>query len=330
MTHPENNTKLSAIFHSMADCYSYLGKEDRFRAIAYENVAKMLHNMNEDISIYATNKNTLDEISGIGESIAEKIIEYLRTGKIKTYEELKNLVPVDLLELMHVNGMGPATLRILHEQLQINNQEELTEAITNNKLQQLKGFGLKRISNISKALKLGKQKRFLLKEAELHAQKMLTEIKKIPGVHKAELAGSLRRKNETIGDIDIVLTANEGDWQKIVKKIIHLPQVERVLVAGRTKASVVLRELPIQADIRIVHDNEFGSALLYFTGSKEHNIKLRTLAKERGYKINEYGIFNKNGKRLAGETEEEMYHFLKLNYIPPEKRQGNRELSTTG
>lgn len=322
MNHPENNRKLSLIFHSMADCYSYLGKEEHFRAIAYENAAKMLHNMSEDIAGYATDVKTLDALGGIGESIAEKIIEYLHTGRIKTYEKLKTKVPFELLELMSITGFGPATLRTLYETLHVTNRNELIDAVKKGRLQNIRGFGPAKIENISKALKVGKdeQHRLPLKDAAIIANSMLNELKKIPGVHRAEAAGSLRRKKETIGDIDIVITADLKDRGKIIRKFISLPQVEKVLAAGKTKASVIISENQMQVDIRIVHDYEFGAAMLYFTGSKEHNIKLRTIARERGYKINEYGIFDTAGNRITGDTEEDMYRFLGLRYIPPEKR----------
>lgn len=332
MKHPENNLKLSALFHSMADCYSYLGNEDRFRAIAYENVARMLYNMREDIATYATDIKTLDELGGIGESIAEKIIEYLHTGKINSFEKLKNRVPFELLELLNITGFGPATLKTLHEHLHINNRDELIDSIKKGKLTNIKGFGPAKIANMSKALKLKKddQRRLLLKDAERTGNAILLEIRKITGVHKAELAGSLRRKKETIGDIDIVITADVKDRAKIIKKFIALPGIERVLAAGRTKASVLIRNKHVQVDIRIVHDHEYGAAMLYFTGSKEHNIKLRTIARERGYKINEYGIFDARDNRVAGDTEEEMYRFLGLRYIPPEERLDKGEIEKAG
>lgn len=167
----------------------------------------------------------------------------------------------------------------------------------------------------------------LLQDAERIGNNILSEIKKIPGVQKAELAGSLRRKKETIGDIDIVIVADPKYRKRIVSRFISLPQVAKALASGTTKVSVVLKEGNVQVDIRLVHDYEYGAAMLYFTGSKEHNIKLRTMAKERGYKINEYGIFdNATGKRLAGETEEGMYHFLNLSYIPPEMRLDKGEI----
>ena len=326
--HLQNNAALSSIFFHMADCYRYLGNDNRFRAIAYDKVGKVLTNMKEDIATYAKDVKTLDEIGGIGESIAGKIMEYLHTGKIRTFEQLKKQVPYDLLELMDITGFGPATLKLLHEKLHIRSREDLIHALEKDKLHGLRGFGEKKIENIKRALKLFKvSNRMLLKDAEKTGNEILTEINKIPGVQKATLAGSLRRKKETVGDIDIVILAAPKDRKKIVNRITELPQVEKVLAKGVTKASVVLKNRNIQVDFRLVHDYEYGAALLYFTGSKEHNIRLRTIAKQRGYKINEYGIFDiSNHKRLAGETEEEMYRFLKLKYIPPEQRLDKGEI----
>ncbi|MBX9781760.1 MAG: type-X family DNA polymerase [Chitinophagaceae bacterium] len=318
----QNNLELSSIFHQMADCYRYLGNEERFRAIAYENAAKVLHNMKEDISAYATDIKSLDAIGGIGESIAEKIMEYLHTGRIKTFEQLKKKVPFELLELMHSNGLGPATLKTLHEKLSISNRENLIQAIERDKLKTLKGFGDKKIEIIKQSLKLVKAgSRMPLAEAAKIGNEILSAVKEMPGVQKAELAGSLRRKKETVGDIDIVIVAEPKNRKGVVTKFIQLPQVAKVLAKGLTKASVVLKQNDVQVDIRLVHNYEFGAALLYFTGSKEHNVKLRTIAKQRGYKINEYGIFDAvTNKRIAGETEEGMYAFLKLRYIKPEDR----------
>ena len=324
----QNNAALASIFHRMADCYRYLGNDNRFRAIAYEHVAKILQNMKEDIAVYATNIKTLDEIGGIGESIAGKILEYLHSGKIKTFEQLKKKVPYELLEMMDITGIGPAILKILHDKLRISSREELIKALETDKLQGVKGFGQKKIENLKRSMKLLKEtKQMLLKDAEKTGDEILNEIKKIPGIHKAELAGSLRRKKETIGDIDIVILTESKNRKKIVNRIAELPQVERVLARGTTKVSVVLKSENVQVDFRLVNDYEYGAAMLYFTGSKEHTIKLRTIAREKGYKINEYGIFDAaTGKRLGGSTEEEMYHFLNLQYIPPEQRSDKGEI----
>lgn len=324
----DNNLALSALFHHMADCYRYLGKDERFRAIAYENASKVLLNRKEDIAGSATSVKSLDAIGGIGESIAEKIIEYLNKGFISTFEVLKKKVPYELLELMDIKGFGPATLKTLHDELKIRNRDDLYRELETGRLKEIKGFGETKIENMRRALKLFKEpRRMLLKVAERVGNEILQEIKKIPGVQKAALAGSLRRKKETIGDIDIVILANPGNRKKIVRKITEMPQVERILAKGGTKVSLLLKDKGVQVDIRLVHAYEYGSAMLYFTGSKEHNIKLRTIARGKGLKINEYGLFDSTtGKRLAGSTEEEMYHVLNLKYIPPEKRLGTGEM----
>jgi DNA polymerase (family 10) len=270
----------------------------------------------------------LDELKGVGESIAEKITEFLRTGKIKTFENLKKQVPFELLELLEVEGIGPSTLRILHDKLHINYKEQLIEALEKGKLDGIKGFAAKKIENLKRALKMGTaKKRMPLAAAEKTGNSLLQSIKKIPGIIQCQLAGSLRRKKETVGDIDIVITADEKKWKNIINTFVQLSQVEKVLVAGRTKASVILKKSHVQVDIRIVHEHEFGAALFYFTGSKEHNIRLRTIAKKKGWKINEYGVFDEHtGKRLAGKTEEEIYSLFNLPFIPPEKRLGRNEL----
>lgn len=324
----QNNIALAAIFHQMANCYRYLGNTERFRTIAYENVAKILHNMQEDIADYANDIPTLDTIGGIGESIAQKIIEYLQTGKIETFEQLKKKVPYELLELMDVTGFGPSTLRTLHQKLNIRKREELVTALENDRFKGVKGFGEKKIELLQRALKLYKQpKQMELKEAENIGEKILQIIKVIPGVEKAEIAGSIRRKKSTVGDIDIIIQAGTAYRKKIVDQFIKIPMVDRVLAKGNTKASVLLKNAGVQVDIRLVHHYEFGAALLYFTGSKEHNIKLRSIAKNRGYKINEYGLFDSiTQKRLAGATEEEIYGFLNLRFIPPSLRMDKGEI----
>lgn len=321
-TYFHNNIALAAIFHQMADCYHYLGNEERFRAIAYDTVVKTLHNMKEDIALYATDVKRLDELGGIGESIAEKIIEYMHTGKIAAFEQLKKQVPFELLELMDITGIGPATLKQLHDQLNINSKQELMNALLAGKVTMLKGFGEKKIANLQQALKItSAKKRIPLNEAEKTGNKILDQIKAIPGVARAALAGSLRRKKDTIGDIDVIIEAAPAQRRTIVSRFIALPEIKKVLAKGSTKASVLLNEGEVQVDVRLVNDSEYGAALLYFTGSKEHNIKLRIIARNQGYKLNEYGLFDiATDKRLAGNTEEEIYAMLNLKFIPPEQR----------
>lgn len=318
----EINKSLAKLFHLMANCFRYLGKDDRFRALAYERVSRMLYGMKEDISIYATDVKSLDEIEGIGESIAEKILEFIHTGKIESFEKLKKKVPFELLELMEITGFGPASLKVLHEKLGIDNREDLIEALQKDKLTGLAGFGDKKIENMKRALKIYKEKsRMSLKDAERLGKELLYEINRISGVEKSELAGSIRRRQATIGDIDIVIQAEPNKRLRIVNKFIKLDLIKKVLARGLTKVSVLLKHDNIQVDLRLVQDYEFGAAMLYLTGSKQHSIKLRIIAHENGFKLNEYGIFDiKTGKRLAGKTEEEMYHFLHMKFIPPEER----------
>jgi DNA polymerase (family 10) len=328
MKHPAHNLQLAAIFHSMADCYNYLGKEERFRAIAYENAAKMLYNMPEDVAVYNSIAK-LDELQGVGESIAEKILEFLATGKIKTFEQLKKQVPYDLLELMQHNGLGPATIRTLHHQLHINTKEELAQAILQHKLKLIKGFGERRMNNLAQALKLQKNtdNRLPYKTAATIATELTTQLKKLKGIQRIEIAGSLRREKETIGDLDLLITCNRANRKSLQKQITALPVIEKVIAAGATKISMQLKQPQIQVDIRIVEEDELGAALLYFTGSKEHVVQLRNIAKSKGWKLNEYGLFNKQGKWLAGQTEEELYTALGFTYIQPQERLGKDELT---
>lgn len=324
----DTNMELARIFSQMADCYRYLGPDERFRANAYAGAAQTLRNMQEPVEALATDIQQLEDLKNIGKSIAEKIIEFLATGQIQTFEKLKKKVPFSLLELMDIEGFGPATLRLLHDKLGITTKEELLKAIEKGKLEKIKGFASRKIEKLKQALKLdNSKKRLPLKEAQQIADYFLQAVKGISGVFNATIAGSIRRKKDTIGDIDIVITADERKWKKIITAITQLPQVEKVIVAGKTRASVILKAKQVQADIRIVHEDEYGAALFYFTGSKEHNIQLRNLAKQRGWKVNEYGVFdNKTGKKLAGKTEEEIYDLFNIRFIPPEKRVGGNEL----
>ncbi len=327
-TGTSSNRELAVIFSRMADCYRYLGPDERFRANAYAGASQTLRNMTEPVEKLAKDIKQLEDLKSVGTSIAEKIIEYLQTGKIATFEKLKKKVPYRLLELMDIEGFGPATLRVLHEKLRLNTKEDMVTALEKGKLEGLPGFGARKIEKLKQALKLeSAKKRLPLKKALAIAENLSRSIRNIPGTQKVTIAGSLRRKKETIGDIDIVLTAEEKKWKKIISAITQLPQVEKVIAAGRTKASLVLKQEQVQADIRIVHEDEYGAALFYFTGSKEHNIRLRTRARQQGWKLNEYGVFDsKTGKRLAGKTEEEIYQLFGIPFIEPQNRLGGKEL----
>lgn len=327
----QNNRQLAEIFHRMANCYRYLGPKHRFRAIAYDAAGRSVNGLRDDITHYAGSIKTLDKISGIGESIAEKVIEFLNNGKIETYEKLKRQVPEELIGLMDITGFGPATVKLLHKKFRIHSKDELIAALESDKLKKVKGFGPKKIENIKHGLKLYKagQERMLLSEALNRGRGLLREISGLPGVTKAELAGSVRRRKETIGDLDIVACAAREDWKKIMNSITRLPQVEKLIAKGETKLSFLMQHNSKQVDVRLVGLQEYGAALFYFTGSKEFNIKLRTWARNRGWKLSEYGLFDiKSGNQLAGATEEEIFEFLDMQYVPPELREGSDVIET--
>lgn len=327
----KHNKQLAQLFQHMADCYAYLGKEQRFRSSAYENAAKTLSNLQEPVDVFHDDIKELDTLKGIGESIAEKIVEFLHTGKIKKFEELKKKVPYRLFDLLEVEGIGPSTLRLLHEQLHISTKEELAAAIEQQKLSGTKGLSKQKTALLQRALKPDVIKqRIPLAQAQRLGNEIVKSLQQIKGLHHITLAGSVRRQKETIGDIDIICTATAKERKKITQQITRLPFVEKVIAAGATKISF-LHKHAIQVDIRIVKEDEFGAALFYFTGSKEHNIQLRTIAKQRGWKINEYGVFDEQtGNKLAGTTEEEIYTLFGLKWIAPPLRMGKDELKKAG
>ena len=324
----DTNKELSRIFKDMSDIYLFRGADDRFRSLAYGKASKVIDSLPEDISVYSKNCS-LNDLPGIGEGIAEKIEEFIKTGKINKYEQLKKSVPYELLDLMEIRGFGPQSLKQIHKELKISTKQELVQALQDGTISSLKNFGQKKVENMLRGLKLHKaiEDRMLLWDALEAGDKVVEWLKQIPEVKKIELAGSLRRKKETIGDIDVLVASEEKFRRKIISHFTSSTMVEKILVKGDTKVSIILKETGKQVDLRIVNEDEWGSALQYFTGSKEHNIHLRTIAKERGYKISEYGIFHiKNEKKIAGSTEEEIYGTLGFQIMPPEMREDRGEI----
>ena len=325
---PIVNKRLGKIFSDMSHIYQYKNGKQRFRALAYEKASRMINDLQDDVTTY-TKKDQLQEIPGVGSSIAEKINEYIKTGKIQKFESLKKTVPLDMLELMNIAGFGPQSLKTIHQKLKINSRDGVIKALQDGRISKIKGFGKKKVDNMLRSLKLHKtvEDRMLLWPAIETGNKVLEEFKKMKEVKEAALAGSLRRRKETIGDIDILVTSDVRDRKKIIAKFVSLPLIKEVLAKGDTKASVIIKDFNKQVDVRIIDPDEWGAALLYFTGSKEHNVRLRTIAREKGYKISEYGLFNiKTDKRIAGSTEEDIYEKLGFEWIPPEMREQKGEL----
>ena len=322
------NHALSRILYEMSEMYSYLGLEERFRALAYARASRTIDNLKEDVTWYIRHQS-LEDIPGIGESIAEKIMEYARSGRIKKYEELKKAVPFELMDLMSVSGFGPQSLRQIHDELGITTRAELIRALEDGRITQLKRFGAKKVENMKRGLKLFKQseERILYVEAKEIAEQIILRLREMKEVIDIAIAGSIRRGKETIGDIDILVACHPKDRKKIILQFTMLDNLKLVLAKGITKASILVKDHHRQVDLRVVSPQEWGAALLYLTGSKEHNVRLRTIARERGMKINEYGVFDlKSNTFLAGRTEEEVYKCIGFNFIPPEMREMQGEL----
>ncbi|HOI59717.1 MAG TPA: DNA polymerase/3'-5' exonuclease PolX [Candidatus Pacearchaeota archaeon] len=297
-----------------------------FKPRAYQTAALSLDNLEKDIEqIYREEGlKGVEKIPGIGKSIALKIEEYLKTGEIVYYNELKKQKPIDVKNLGKIEGLGPRRIDFLNKELGIRNVAGLKEAIEKNKLRDLPGFGEKSQKNILESIAFMESSgtRYLISEVAEDVNLILEKLKKIKEIKKIEVAGSFRRKKETIGDIDVLVAASAS--QKIMDEFVSLPEVVRIWGRGETKSSVRMRK-GYDVDLRIVREESFGSALQYFTGSKEHNVSLRRLAISKGYKLNEYGLF-KNDLYKAGKTEEEIYKKLGLDYIPPELRESRGEI----
>ena len=284
--------------------------------------------MSEDIAdVYQ--RGELEEIPGVGKSIAEKIAEYLDTGKLKYYGQLKKQAKVDVEELNLIPGLGPKKIKLLYDRLKIKNINDLEKAIKQHKLKQLPGFGEETEQNFLRGIQFVKAKphRFLYAQAQPIVEEICSKFSKYPFVKKIEIAGSFRRGKETVGDLDLLAVSDQPE--KVMQLFTSLPDLKEVLAHGPAKSSIRLTN-NLQIDLRVVKEKEWGSALMYFIGNKDHNIKLRKLALSKGYTLSEYGLFKVKGKKwLAGRTEEEIYRQLNLNYIPPEMRENNGEIEAS-
>ncbi len=318
------NLELSRIFEQIARILKIKG-ENPFKIRAYEKIALVLENLPIDIeTIYR--QGGLNDIPGVGEGIAKKIEEFLTTGKLEYYEKLKETIPSGVIELLDISEVGPKTAKLLYEELGVDNIEKLEKAVKGHQIKNLPGMGEKSETNILRGIELYKRRkeRVLLGTALPLAEEIVESLRQLKETSKISFAGSLRRKKETIGDIDILVTSQKPE--KIMKTFISLPQVREILAEGPTKSSVITKD-DIHIDVRVVEPISFGAALQYFTGSKAHNVKLRELAIKRSLKINEYGVFDvKTDRRVAGESEEEIYKILDLAFIPPELREDRGEI----
>jgi len=297
-----------------------------FKPRAYEKAAQTINALETEIAetYRAGGLNALKEIPGVGASIASSIEEYIKTGRMKQYEELKKSTPVRLDQLAKVEGLGPKSIRKLYETLGIKNLVDLEKAAKAGKIAKLEGFGKKSEEKILKNIGFAEQssKRFILGSMMPLIRTIVARIEKVPGAKKVTVAGSARRRKETIGDVDILVVSNDAG--AVMKTFVAMPDVVSVIAQGETKSSVKLRT-GINVDVRVVPEKSYGAALNYFTGSKEHNVAMRQAAVNKGWKLNEYGLF-KGDKQIAGATEEELYAKFGMDYVEPELREDTGEI----
>ncbi len=299
--------------------------ENVFKIRAYQNAARAIENLNEPLS-EIHERGELAKIDGIGKGIAEKIAEAIETGHIAYYDELIEGFPEGILDLLEVPNLGPKKARLVYENLGISSVEELKQAAEAGQLQSLPGMGKKSEEKILKGIANMKQSegRFHLGIAYPVAMELLERIKQVPGVFRAEFAGSLRRGKDTVGDLDLLVATDNPD--SVVEEFFRTPKIQTIIAKGSKKSSCQLTN-GLQIDLRVVLLESFGAALQYFTGSKEHNVLLREMAVKKGLKINEYGVYESDSNTpVAGETEESVYQSLGLPWIYPEWREGYDEI----
>jgi len=305
----------------------YVMKDDRFRPRAYERAARLIESMEKDLEdIYKKGGvKELMKVEGVGQGMAEHIEEFIKTGKIKKFEELKHAAPIDLESFSAVEGVGPKMLMALYKNLGIKNLKDLEKAARRGKVRALPRFGEKTEKNILRSIEMSREYhgRFLLGYLSPIVSNMERDLASVSAVKKIVICGSFRRRKETIGDIDILAVSNNP--REVMDYFVSMSQVEKVIAKGETKSMVRL-DIGIDADLRVIPEKSFGAALQYFTGSKDHNVELRKIAIKKGWKLNEYGLFDKNNKFLAGRTEEEIYKKLGLDWVPPEMRENRGEI----
>jgi DNA polymerase (family 10) len=319
------NKQVSQLLDEIADLLEVQG--DRFRPRAYRRAARQIETLSEDIQ-EAYERGDIEKIPWVGSGIGKKITEFLSTGQLEYLNELRREVDPGLSGIMEIEGIGPKTALLLYETLNINTIDGLEEAAKEGILQGIKGLGEKTEENILKGIERYRKygKRFLLGFVLPIALQIEVRLRNVEGVGRVSLAGSIRRRKDSIGDIDILATSSNP--QGVMNAFTSMPSVVRILVKGDTKSSVVLEGGP-QVDLRVVNEKSFGSALQYFTGSKEHNIVLRGLAVKHGWKLSEYSLEDReSGEKIVGETEASIYNALGMKFIPPELRENRGEIQS--
>jgi len=330
-----NKKQIAEILEEMGTLFELKG-ENPFKCRAFHNASRVVEALTEDLASLVESGN-IRKVKGIGEHLAELITELATEGKAKEYEKLKSSLPPGLLEMVRIQGLGPKRVKILYAKLKIKSIAELKKACEQHKLAKLEGFGEKTEENILKGIELLSKTsdKHLYPKAKESADKVLETIQKLKEVKRSEIAGSLRRKKEVIGDIDIVVSSEKKNRKKIFDAFTSHKEVQDIIAKGDTKSSVILKS-GINCDLRIVEDHEFPFALNYFTGSKEHNVEMRSLARKFGWSLNEYDFspVEEKGKKKSKtpptcKDEADIYKTLGLVYVPPELRENMGEIQAS-
>jgi DNA polymerase (family X) len=320
-----SNATIARVLHELGDALDIEG-ESPFRVRAYRTAAQVVGDLGEPVAAIAERggAKALEALPGIGESIATKLLELLATGSLHQLEEVRHEVPPELSGLLGVPGLGPKRLKLLHEQLGVRDLDDLERAARSGRLLGVRGFGERSRDLLLRGIEQYRRMRgrFRLVDAEPYAEALCALLARIPGVERVEAAGSFRRRRETVGDLDLLCVAR--DPRAAMRAFTGYDEVEETMLSGPTRSSVRLAG-GLQVDLRVVEPVAFGAALHYFTGSKEHNIAVRTLLKQRGLKLSEYGVF-RGERRIAGRTEEEIFALIDADWIPPELRENRGEI----
>ena len=320
-----HNRDIAEIFNEIADILDIEG-ENRFRIRSYRNAARTVSELSGSVSEMVEGGEDLSELPGIGKDLAGKIREIVETGSLQQLEKLRKETSPELRDLMSIGFLGPKRVKQLHEELGINTPKELEEAARQGKVREIKGFGKKTeqkiLRDVEKIKDGARERRFLWSEMEEYAEPLVAYLKEIEDIEKTTVAGSYRRRKETVGDLDILVTCE--DSAPVMERFTTYDEVQEVISKGATRSSVRLRS-GIQVDLRVVADQSYGAAMHYFTGSKAHNVAVRRIGQKNKLKINEYGVF-RGKKRVAGATEEEVYEQVGLPYIEPELRENRGEI----
>ncbi|HUI19711.1 MAG TPA: DNA polymerase/3'-5' exonuclease PolX [Methylocella sp.] len=320
---PVHNAEIAAMFDEAAELLEIKG-DNPFRSRAYRRAARTIEGLPKSAATMLKAGEDLSELPGIGKDLAGKIAAIIATGKFDLLETLKHELPGDLAEMATLPGLGPKRVKLIHDKLGVGSIEDLRRAAKDGRLHELRGFGIKLEQKILASLtKPAAAKRFKLPVVEAEAEALVAMLRRGSLHGHVVVAGSYRRRRDTIGDLDILVTAKRD--QRAGDQLAAYENVDTVLAHGPTRTTVVLRS-GLQVDLRVVPEESYGAALLYFTGSKSHNIALRNLAIERGWKLNEYGLFE-GDRRIAGASEEEIYAKLGLMFLPPELREDRGEIA---